>query len=98
MTETAGPAERERADRRQRMKEQIDAALDGLYEIADPVERELAARVLADELLPEAGRRVKAVRSGAVRELRTERGLKLREVAELLDLSVPRVDQLAKGK
>ncbi|MBB5116841.1 transcriptional regulator with XRE-family HTH domain [Streptomyces eurocidicus] len=29
---------------------------------------------------------------------REEKGLKLREVAELLGLSVPRVDQIAKGK
>lgn len=98
MTRTTDPAEGERAARRERMREQIDAALAGLNEIADPVERELAARVLADELLPEAGRRVKAVRREAVQELRTDRGLKLREVAELIGLSVPRVDQIAKGK
>lgn len=95
---TTDPADQERAARRQRMKEQIDTALACLDEIADPVERELAARTLADELLPEAGRRVRVVRSEVVRELRTVRGLKLREVAEELGLSVPRVDQLAKGK
>ncbi|ARX85646.1 hypothetical protein SMD44_05110 [Streptomyces alboflavus] len=80
------------------MKQHVDSALACLDEIPDPVERELAARVLADELLPDAGRQVKAVRTAAVQELRTERGLKLREVAELYELSVPRVDQLAKGK
>ncbi|MFJ6748287.1 hypothetical protein ACIQNI_08860 [Streptomyces sp. NPDC091266] len=95
---TKDPAHQERAARRQHMREQIDAALACLDEVTDPVERELAARVLADELLPEASRRVRAVRSEVVRELRTGRGLKLREVAAELDLSVARVDQLAKGK
>ncbi|MEU3710504.1 hypothetical protein [Streptomyces catenulae] len=97
MTDT-DPAEQERADRRARMEAHINAAVACLDELGDPVEREFAARELADELLPDAGRRVKAVRSDGVRELRYGRGLKLREVAELIDLSIPRVDQLAKGK
>jgi DNA-directed RNA polymerase specialized sigma24 family protein len=92
MTETAHDA------LRTRMAEHLEAALAPLADITDPVERERAARILADELLPDAVRRVKAVRGAAVQELRTERGLKLREVADLIGLSVPRVDQLAKGR
>ncbi len=83
---------------RARMADHIAAALACLGDIPDPVARERAARALGEELLPDAVKRTKAVRGGAVQELRAERGLKLREVAELLDLSVPRVDQLAKGK
>ncbi|MEU5302235.1 helix-turn-helix domain-containing protein [Streptomyces noursei] len=98
MTETTDPAEQARAALRARMSGHIDAALACLDEIGDPVERELAARILADDLLPDARTRVKAVRAEAVQELREERGLKLREVAELIGLSVPRVDQIAKGK
>ncbi|MBI0374744.1 hypothetical protein JBE27_00240 [Streptomyces albiflaviniger] len=96
MTEPRQSPDQERAERRRRMTEQLDAALAYLDEIADPVEREFAARTLVDELLPGAVRRAKAVRSGAVQELRTE--LTLRETSALLHLSVPRVDQLAKGK
>ncbi|MFG3118683.1 hypothetical protein ACGF4C_30470 [Streptomyces sp. NPDC048197] len=96
MTETTDPAEQARAALRARMSGHLDAALACLDEIGDPVERELAARILADDLLPDARTRVKAVRSEAVQDLR--RGLKLREVSDLIGLSVARVDQIAKGK
>ncbi|MFE1773743.1 hypothetical protein [Streptomyces sp. NPDC059008] len=96
MTETTDPAEQARAALRARMSGHLDAALACLDEIGDPVERELAARILADDLLPDARTRVKDVRSAAVQELR--RGLKLREVSDLIGLSVARVDQIAKGK
>ncbi|MGY4988893.1 hypothetical protein [Streptomyces nigrescens] len=81
-----------------RIRGHLDAALACLDEIRDPVERELAARVMTDDLLPAAEGRAKAVRTKVVQQLRTERGLKLREVADLIGLSIPRVDQLAKGK
>ncbi|MFI0906782.1 hypothetical protein ACH4TE_25150 [Streptomyces sioyaensis] len=96
MTDTTDPGEQARAALRARMSGHIDAALACLDEIGDPVERELAARILADDLLPDARTRVKDVRSAAVQELR--RGLTLRQVSELIDLSVARVDQIAKGK
>lgn len=67
-----------------------------LADIADPVERERAARLVMDELLPDAVKRVKAERAAAVAELKEGRTLK--QVAELTGLSVPRVDQLLKGK
>ncbi|MGW8374282.1 hypothetical protein [Streptomyces sp. ODS28] len=97
MTETPDPDDA-RAALRARMADHVDAALACLDEISDPVERELAARVLADDLLPTASRRVKAVRQEAVQELREGQGMKLREVAELYKLSIGRVDQLAKGR
>src|SRR5437763_15236475 len=98
MTETTDPAEQARAALRARMSGHIDAALACLDEIADPVERERAARSLADDLLPAARTRVKDVRASAGQELRQGRGLKLRGVAEVVDLSLPGVDQLAKGR
>ncbi|MFI7354107.1 hypothetical protein ACIBTP_09180 [Streptomyces avidinii] len=67
-----------------------------LAEIEDPVARERAARLFTDRLLPEVARTVKEVRIAAVGELRQGRTLK--EVSELIGLSVPRVDQLLKGK
>jgi hypothetical protein len=97
MSETTDPTEQARATLRARMASHIDAALACLDEISDPIERERAARLLADDLLPDAGRRVKAVRGAAVQELRQGQGLKLREVSELMGLSIPRIDQLAKG-
>jgi hypothetical protein len=97
MSETTDPTEKAQAALRTRMASHIDAALACLDEIGDPIERERAARLLADDLLPDAGQRVKAVRGAAVQELRKGRGLKLREVAELTGLSIPRIDQLAKG-
>ncbi|MEU9237148.1 hypothetical protein [Streptomyces subrutilus] len=81
-----------------RMAAHIDAALFLLDEIQDPLARERATRLLADDLLPDAVSRVKAARGAAVRELRETRGLKLREIAELLELTTGRVDQLLKGK
>ncbi|WP_411129900.1 hypothetical protein [Streptomyces sp. x-19] len=96
--DTTDDAEQQRAALRARMAEHLDAALALLDDIADPVEREFTARLLADDLLPDAVKRVKAVRTGAAVELRTGRGLKLREVAELYGLTTGRVDQIAKGK
>ncbi|MEV0281708.1 hypothetical protein AB0I22_35715 [Streptomyces sp. NPDC050610] len=84
-------------DLRDRIAGHINAAFDCLSGITDPVERERAARVLGDDLMPDAIKRVKEVRGASVRELR-DRGLKLREVAELLGITAARVDQLAKGK
>ncbi|MGW0607844.1 hypothetical protein [Streptomyces sp. NPDC002640] len=49
-----------------------------------------------DELLPRTVKKVKAERAAAVGELREGRTLK--QVAELTGLSVPRIDQLLKGK
>ncbi|MFF4738796.1 hypothetical protein ACFY2W_23365 [Streptomyces sp. NPDC001262] len=97
MSETTPPAEQDRAALRMRMAEHLDAALACLDDIPDPVEREFAARLLADDLLPNAVKRVKVVRTGAAVELRG-RGLKLREIAELYSLTTGRVDQIAKGK
>lgn len=94
--DTTDPAEQERAALRARMAEHLDAALAPLAEIADPVERERAARILADDLLPDAVKRVKAVRGEAVRELR--KTLTLAAVRERTGLSIARIDQIAKGK
>ncbi|MEV6672853.1 hypothetical protein [Streptomyces sp. NPDC051162] len=72
--------------------------LDDIRTIADPVERDRAARTLNDQVLPAAVAEVKRVRQGAAQELR-DQGLKLREIGERLDgLSTARVDQLLKGK
>ncbi|RST03146.1 hypothetical protein EF910_21445 [Streptomyces sp. WAC07149] len=78
------------------MAEHIGAALAHLDGIQDPLERERAARLLSDDLLPHAVRSARQARTAAVLELR--QGRTLREVGELLGLSIPRVDQLAKGK
>ncbi|MFJ9816175.1 hypothetical protein ACIRU3_13080 [Streptomyces sp. NPDC101151] len=94
--DTTDPAEQERAALRARMAEHLDAALAPLAEIADPVERERAARLLADDLLPDAVKRVKAVRGEAVRELRQT--MTLAAVRERTGLSIARIDQIAKGK
>jgi DNA-directed RNA polymerase specialized sigma24 family protein len=83
---------------RERMAAHLRAAVACLEEIPDPVEREHAARALVDELLPETLQQAKAVRRAVVVELRQGRGLTLKQTGELLGLSVPRVDQLAKGK
>ncbi|MEU2393986.1 hypothetical protein [Streptomyces sp. NPDC007369] len=93
---TTDDAERERAELRARMAEHLDAALAPLAEIADPVARERAARILADDLLPDAVQRVKGVRGEAVRELR--KTLTLAAVKERTGLSIARIDQIAKGK
>ncbi|MEV0438979.1 hypothetical protein AB0I84_09355 [Streptomyces spectabilis] len=96
MDTTDDDAEQERAALRARMAEHLDAALAPLADIADPVARERAARILADDLLPDAAKRVKVVRGDAVRELRQT--LTLAKVQERTGLSIPRIDQLAKGK
>ncbi|MFJ4768519.1 hypothetical protein ACIP88_05285 [Streptomyces uncialis] len=83
-------------DLRDQMKAHVDAALALLDVITDPVEREAAARILGDDLIPDAALRVKEVRGDALRALRAQ-GLTLRAIAELTGLSVPRVDQIVKG-
>ncbi|MEU0691562.1 hypothetical protein [Streptomyces uncialis] len=85
------------ADLRTRMTQHIDAALALLDDIPDPVAREAAGRLLADDLLPAAAQRVKALRGAAVRDLRAQ-GLTLKTIAAQTGLSVPRIDQLAKDK
>lgn len=98
MTDTNRLTEPEREALYARVRGHLDAALACLDEIADPLDRELAARTMTDDLLAEAGRRAKRVRTEVVRGLRSE-GLTLREVGDLLGgLTTGRVDQLAKGK
>ena len=72
-----------------------NAAIDAAIALSDPVERALAVTGLLDAL-HERRFELRAARESAVLELRETR--KLREVAELLGLSIPRVDQIAKGK
>lgn len=72
-----------------------NAAIDAAISISDPVERALAVTGLLDAV-HERRFELRAARESAVLELRETR--KLREVAELLGLSIPRVDQIAKGK
>ena len=77
----------------------VTEAITAITSIADPVARERAARDLQDALtaaIAEPLTQAKAVRQGAVLELR--QNLTLAKVAEKIGLSVPRVDQLAKGK
>ncbi|MFD9859742.1 hypothetical protein [Streptomyces alboflavus] len=88
--------ERELAELRARMAKHLDAALAPLAEIADPVKRERAARILADDLLPDTVKRVKGVRGDAVRELRQT--LTLAAIKERTGLSTARIDQIAKGR
>ncbi|MGW6984737.1 hypothetical protein ACWGE1_35675 [Streptomyces sp. NPDC054932] len=76
--------------------EYVSAVRACLAGVEDPVARERAARLFTDQLLPDVAREVKNLRIGAVGELRQGRTLK--EVAGLTGLSVPRVDQLLKGK
>ncbi|MGW1979232.1 hypothetical protein [Streptomyces sp. NPDC001889] len=83
-------------DLRAAMAAHITAALAHIDGIPDPVDRERAARILADDLLPDAVQRVKAARGDAIRELRGQ-GMTLKAVAQATGLSVPRVDQIAKG-
>ncbi|MGW0933143.1 hypothetical protein [Streptomyces sp. NPDC002644] len=93
--------EQVRAELRARMADHINAALACLDTVGDdPEQMERAARMLADDLLPEAASRVKAVRGEAVHKMRGEGPKKrpMREIAEQLGLSLPRVDQLLKGK
>jgi len=72
-----------------------NAAIDAAIAISDPAERALAVTGLLDAV-HERRFELRAARESAVLELRETR--KLREVAELLGLSIPRVDQIAKGK
>jgi serine kinase of HPr protein (carbohydrate metabolism regulator) len=72
-----------------------NAAIDAAIAISDPAERALAVTGLLDAV-HERRFELRAARESAVLELRETR--KLREVAELLSLSIPRVDQIAKGK
>lgn len=79
--------------------EALDKALADVAAIDDPVARERAARDLQaalTEAIAEPLTRTKSVRQQAVLELRET--LTLTKVAALLDLSVGRVDQIAKGK
>jgi DNA-directed RNA polymerase sigma subunit (sigma70/sigma32) len=78
------------------ISEHIAAALAALREISDPLERERAARVMVESLLPDAARQAKAVRQEVVLDLRRDHTL--REVAAILGVTYGRVDQLAKGK
>lgn len=77
----------------------VTEALAAIGAIADPVAREKAAREFQDvltEAIAEPMTQAKGIRQNAVLELR--RDLTLAKVAEKIGLSVPRVDQLAKGK
>ena len=77
----------------------VTEAFAAIGAIADPVARERAARDLQNALTEAIAApltQAKAVRQQAVLELR--RTLTLDKVAKRLDLSVGRVDQLAKGK
>ncbi|MFD5414256.1 hypothetical protein ACFV4Q_22545 [Streptomyces nojiriensis] len=76
--------------------EYLSAVRARLADIETPVAREQAARLFTDQLLPAVAKTVKDIRTAAVGELR--QGRTLREVSELIGLSVPRVDQLLKGK
>jgi hypothetical protein len=66
-----------------------------LRKISDPTARAQAATALL-QLIPEIQQEIKDIRRDDVLELR--RTLKLREVAELLGMSIPRVDQISKGR
>lgn len=73
----------------------LRAALDALAEIADPAER---AKVAGEMLraIPAAQTRMNDVRHQAVTQLRAQ-GLSHAKVAELLDVSRSRAQQLAEG-
>lgn len=65
--------------------------------IADPIDRQDAAREVVQSLLPSVTQDVKAHRARTVAELRE--GRTLAQVGQLLGgLSVARVDQILKGK
>ncbi|MFR9723958.1 sigma factor-like helix-turn-helix DNA-binding protein [Streptomyces sp. MS19] len=74
----------------------IEATLAALAAMPDAIARERAARRLVDEVIPGATRRLAAVRREVVVGLRDER-YKLREIGEMLGLSVSRVNQIARG-
>jgi hypothetical protein len=96
MADTFTPDEQAHDALRSLTNDYVDAVRARLGEVPDARAREYAARLLMDELLPDAVKRVKVVRGEAVSELKEGRTLK--QVAELTGLSVPRVDQLLKGK
>ncbi|MEV2264568.1 hypothetical protein AB0J13_38700 [Streptomyces anulatus] len=80
-------------------RDALTRALTDIRAIEDPVARERAARYLQaalTEAISEPLTQTKGIRQHAVLELR--RNLTLAVVAARLELSIGRVDQLAKGK
>lgn len=73
----------------------VEAAIDRVLAIGDPAARAHAITAILD-VLKERGPELKAARQKDVLELRES--LTLREVGEQIGLSIPRVDQIAKGK
>ncbi len=96
MTDTTASDQQVPDDLRILTVEYLSAVRARLADIETPVARERAARLFTDQLLPAVAKTVKDIRTAAVGELR--QGRTLREVSELIGLSVPRVDQLLKGK
>ncbi|MER6447163.1 hypothetical protein DEJ51_28900 [Streptomyces venezuelae] len=96
MTDTIPADQQVHDDLRILTIEYLSAVRSRLARIESPVARERAARLFTDQLLPAVAKTVKDIRTAAVGELR--QGRTLREVSELIGLSVPRVDQLLKGK
>ncbi|MFF4445636.1 hypothetical protein [Streptomyces sp. NPDC001502] len=96
MTDTIPADQHVHDDLRILTVEYLTAVRARLAGIETPVARERAARLFTDQLLPAVAKTVKDIRTAAVGELR--QGRTLREVSELIGLSVPRVDQLLKGK
>ncbi|MFF4422300.1 hypothetical protein ACFY04_16205 [Streptomyces sp. NPDC001549] len=96
MTDTIPSDQHVHDDLRILTVEYLSAVRARLAGIETPVARERAARLFTDQLLPDVAKTVKNIRTAAVGELR--QGRTLREVSELIGLSVPRVDQLLKGK
>ncbi|MCM9083261.1 MULTISPECIES: hypothetical protein [Streptomyces] len=96
MTDTTPSDQQVFADLRVLTAEYVSAVRALLAGIETPVARERAARLFTDQLLPDVAKAVKDIRTAAVGELR--QGRTLREVSGLIGLSVPRVDQLLKGK
>lgn len=73
------------------------AVLAELESVADPVEREAAAREVLRDLVPALGRAVQGDRTRTVAALKE--GRTLAQVGKLLGgLSTARVDQILKGK
>ncbi|MFJ6483396.1 MULTISPECIES: hypothetical protein [unclassified Streptomyces] len=96
MTDTTPSDQQVPDDLRILTVEYLSAVRARLADVETPVARERAARLFTDQLLPAVAKTVKGIRTAAVGELR--QGRTLREVSELIGLSVPRVDQLLKGK
>jgi hypothetical protein len=72
----------------------ITRLVEELRAVSGPAERARAATELL-RVLADVQQQIKNIRQDDVRRLR--KTLKLREVAELLDMSTARVDQIAKG-